>query len=163
MGGGGPTETCRLLQSDGVRKIPAHIPASLHFIGPWFLHLPLLPASRLTMSRLFWNLTSCAQRLNPGGTEFYKPPILETHTPLKKIQNQPFFYHLHGNFQSVCMAFIKKRVLNASYVPGTGEQHGVHFEGIYVVGISLSQSDKLYPNSTFHLSANYSVEKCCLH
>lgn len=84
VGVGGPTETCRLLQSDGVRKIPAHIPASLHFIGPWFLHLPLLPASRLTMSRLFWNLTSCAQCLNPGGTEFYKPPILETHTPLKK-------------------------------------------------------------------------------
>lgn len=61
------------------------------------------------------------------------------------------------------MVFIEKHVLNTSYVPDTGEQHGVHFEGISVLGINLSQSDKLYPNSTFHLSANYSVEKCCLY
>lgn len=116
------------------------------------------------MSRLFWNLTSCAQRLNPGGTEFYKPPILETHTPLKKKYKTSLSSTIYMvTFNLYVWLSLKKRVLNASYVPGTGEQHGVHFEGIYVVGINLSQSDKLYPNSTFHLSANYSVEKCCLH
>lgn len=96
------------------------------------------------MSRLFWNLTSHAQSLNPGGREFYKPPISgsfsEAHTPLK-IQNQPFFYHLHGNFLSVPVVFIEKHVLNTSSVPGAGEQHGAHFEGIYGLGMNLNHSD----------------------
>lgn len=124
----GPTASLGLLQSDGVREIPAYVPVGLY--GSLVLVSPTAACLRLVMSRLFWNLTSHAESLNPGSSEFYKPPVSGSFSEARissKIQKPAFLPPYTGNLLSVHVVFTGKHVLNTRYVPSTREQHRYHF------------------------------------